>query len=144
MTPSGSRCRASAAGGRAVTVGDGEGGGGGTVTVVGTSGAGDISEALGAGAAVVDGAGAGLVATGVGVGVGVVLGAGGRQTGSTEFWPSSLSWRMASSSVPPGSPAVTCARSDSRRSATLSGVQVARLSSTPMFVIELRESRQAI
>jgi hypothetical protein len=126
-------------------VGDGEGGGGGAVTVVGTSGEG-AAVALGDGGGAADveeGPGGVLDGAGVGVGVDVVLGAGGRQIGRTEVWASSLSCRMASSSVPPGSPAVTCARSDSRSSATFSGLQPVRSSSTPMLVIELRESRQA-
>jgi hypothetical protein len=112
------------------------GGGGGAVTVVGASGAGGASE--------FDGVGRGGGGVVLGGGDGVVFGAGGRQIGNTEDCPSSLSCLIASSRVPPGSPAVTWARSDSRRSATFKGLQPERLSSTPMLVIELRESRQAI
>ena len=141
-------------GGNAVTVGAGVGEGAGAVTVVGASGAGLPAVALGVLVGVADGVGAGddvagsaEVLDGGGVGLGVVVvreEVAGAQIGSTEFWPSSLSWRMASSRVPPGRPAETWARSDSRRSASFSGWQPERLSSTPMLVIELRESRQAI
>ena len=68
-----------------------------------------------------------LVGAGAGRGVAgallVVVGAGGAQIGSTELRDSSSIWRIASSRVPEGSPAVTWARSEGRMSLTPSSRQ---------------------
>ena len=70
------------------------------------------------------GAGAGRVVAGgaldvvVGGRLDVVVGAGGAQIGKTELRDSSSIWRIASSRLPDGSPAITWARSEGRMSLT--------------------------
>ena len=156
-------------GGSAVTVGDcggvdgaGEDGSGGAgesasagggdsgATVRGVSGAGVSSP----GAGVAPGGGAspgGILGTpGEFVGAGecgtelVRAGVGGAQTGSTELWASSSIWAIASSKVPDGRPAITCARSEGRMSLTPSMRQsrLSREPSVPMSDNSLRAFRQ--
>jgi hypothetical protein len=69
------------------------------------------------GAEVVDDDGAG---DGAGLGAGA---GGGAQGGNSELRTSSLSWVMALSRLPVGSPAATCRRSDGRRSSTRISLQ---------------------
>ena len=66
----------------------------------------------------------------------VVVGVGvrGAHVGSTELLASSSIWAIASSSVPEGRPATTCARSDGRMSLTPSMRQSRRSLDCPTLM----------